>query len=77
MIMKRKFKQWRSAIPPISTKQTTTSNIKPLNMRKTMTYGIGNLGPGLEQTQIMLVFFLLGTDDSLTVIIYENSSLHL
>jgi len=22
-----------------------------------MTYGVGNLGPGLGQTQIMLVFF--------------------
>ena len=44
-IMKIKYKQWWSRIPPISTNQTTTSYLKPLNTTKTMTYGIGNLGP--------------------------------
>ena len=30
---KRKIKQWWSTIPPISTKQTTTPHLKPLNMK--------------------------------------------
>ena len=47
--MKRKFKQWWSTISPISTKQTTTSHLKPLNTKKIMTYGIGNPGPVLGQ----------------------------
>jgi len=30
-LMKRKFKQWQSTIPPISTKWTTTSHFKQYN----------------------------------------------
>ena len=33
--MKGKFKQWWSKILQISTKQTTTSHLKPLNTKKT------------------------------------------
>ena len=33
-IMKRKFKQWWSAIPPISTKWTFTARLKSLNTKK-------------------------------------------
>ena len=32
-VIKRKFNQWRSTIPPISTKWTTTSRLKTLNMK--------------------------------------------
>jgi hypothetical protein len=43
--MKRKFKQCLS-IPPISTKQTTTSHLKSLNTKKDdIWYGIGNPSP--------------------------------
>jgi hypothetical protein len=51
--MKRKFEQWWSIIPPLSTKQATTSYLKWLNKtnKKTMTYGVGNSGPGLGQAQ--------------------------
>ena len=38
-----------STIPPISSKQTITSHLNLLNIKKTMTYDIGN--PGLGQTQ--------------------------
>jgi hypothetical protein len=34
-------------IPPISTKWTTTSHLKPWNTKKTITYDIGNPDPGL------------------------------
>ena len=47
--MKRKSKQWWSTIPPISTKRTTTSHPKSLNMKKNMTYDIGNPGPDLGE----------------------------
>ena len=50
-IMKRKFKQWRSTILPTSTNQTITSDIKSLNIKKTMIYDGGNPGPGLRQAQ--------------------------
>jgi len=33
-VMKRKLKQWWSTIPPILTKQTTTSQLKPSNTKK-------------------------------------------
>jgi hypothetical protein len=33
-IIKRKFKQWWSTIPPISTKRTITSNLNSLNTKK-------------------------------------------
>jgi hypothetical protein len=45
---KTNFKQWLSTIPPILTKRTTTSHLKKLNIDKTKTYGIGNLGSGLR-----------------------------
>ena len=45
-IMKRKCKQRWSTIPPISTKRTSTSQLKSLNTIKTMTNDVGNLGPG-------------------------------
>jgi len=32
--MKRKLKQWWSTIPPISTKRTSISNLKSLNMKR-------------------------------------------
>ena len=41
-IMKRKFKQWWSALPPIWTKWTLTSHLKLLIIEKTTTYGVGN-----------------------------------
>jgi len=44
--MKRK---WWSTIPPISTKQTTSSYLKSLNTKNAMTYGIGS--PGLGQAK--------------------------
>ena len=33
-IMERKFKQWSSTIPPISTKQTITSHFNSMNIKK-------------------------------------------
>jgi hypothetical protein len=36
-IMKRKFKQWWSTIPPIATKQTITSRFNSLNNKKERT----------------------------------------
>jgi len=50
VIMKRKFKQWRS---PTSTKWTITSHPKlnSLNTKKTTTYEVGNPGLGLRQAQ--------------------------
>ena len=35
----------------IKTKWTTTSHLNSLNTKKTMTYGIGNPGPGMGQVQ--------------------------
>ena len=45
--MKRKFKQWWSIIPQIS----TTSDLKSLNTKKVTTYDIRHPGPGLRQAQ--------------------------
>jgi hypothetical protein len=45
--MKRKFKQWWSIIPQIS----TTSDLKSLNTKKVTTYDIWHPGPGLRQAQ--------------------------
>jgi hypothetical protein len=45
-INKRKYKQRWSTIPPISTKQTTSSHLKPLNIKQTMTHDVGNPSPG-------------------------------
>ena len=50
-IMKRKFKQWCSTIPPISTKWTSTHHLNSLNLKKTTTYDIGNPGPRLGHAQ--------------------------
>jgi hypothetical protein len=49
--MKRKFKEIWTTIPPISTKQTTTSHLNSLNMikKRTKTYDVGNPGPDLGQ----------------------------
>jgi hypothetical protein len=49
--IKIKIKQLWLIIPPISTNRTTTSNLKPLNTKKTSTYGFGNQGHGFEQAQ--------------------------
>jgi hypothetical protein len=52
LFMKRKFKQGRSIIPPISIKRTITSHLNSLNTKKkTIAYDIGNPGPGLIQGQ--------------------------
>ena len=40
-----------SIIPPISTKQTTTSHFNSLNIKKTTTYDVRIPGPYLEQAQ--------------------------
>jgi hypothetical protein len=42
----KKFKKWRSTILPISTKRTTTSDLKSLNTKKTTTYGVRKPCPG-------------------------------
>ena len=43
---------WWSTIPPISTKWTTTSHLKPINHnRPRHTWDIGIPGPGLRQAQ--------------------------
>jgi hypothetical protein len=44
--MKRKFKQWWSTNPPISTKQTITSH---RTQKTNTTYDVGNPGPCLGQ----------------------------
>jgi len=43
--MKRKFKQWWSTTPPISTTRTSTSHLNSLSI-KTTTYDVGNPSPG-------------------------------
>ena len=64
-IMKWKFKQWWSTIPPISTKWTTTSHLKPLNTRTILTYGIWNQGKNMyyhareKNVYIMLILCYL------------------
>ena len=47
LIMKRKFKQWWSSIPPISTKRTVTSHL--YWTQTDQTYDVGNQSPGLGQ----------------------------
>jgi hypothetical protein len=44
---KRKFIQCLSTIPPKSTKQTITSNLKPLNRQQKKTYDFRNPGTDL------------------------------
>jgi hypothetical protein len=51
LIMKRKFKQWWSTFPPISTQLTTTSDLTSLNIKQNTTYDVGNIGPDMGQTQ--------------------------
>ena len=41
-LIKWKFKQWCSTIPPNSTKWTIASHLKSLNIKKTTTYDVGN-----------------------------------
>ena len=52
-IMKRKFKQLLSSIPPIATKRTIASylNWTHWTQKKTTTYDVGNPGPGMGQAQ--------------------------
>ena len=51
IILRKNLQQWWSTTLSIPIKQTTTSNIKSLNIKKrTMTYDVENLGPVLEQT---------------------------
>ena len=45
VLWKVSWKQWWSTIPPISTKQATTSHLNSLNTKKTMTNDIWNPGP--------------------------------
>jgi hypothetical protein len=48
--MKRKFKQWWSAIPTnINRKQTITSHLSSFNIKKTKTYEVRNLRPYVGQ----------------------------
>jgi hypothetical protein len=42
-----KFKQWWQTILPISTKRIITFHLKLFNTKRTTTYDVGNLGPGL------------------------------
>ena len=52
ILIKRKFKQWWSTIPPISTKWPITSHHSSSNIKKkTSTYNVGNPSPGLWQAQ--------------------------
>ena len=48
--MKRKSKQWWPTMPSISTKQTITSHIKPMNIKNT-TSDDGNPGHDLGRAQ--------------------------
>ena len=48
-IIKRKFKQWLSTIPPIWTKRTIISHLNSISTKKT--YDIGNPGHGMCQAQ--------------------------
>jgi hypothetical protein len=48
-IIKRKFKQWLSTIPPIWAKRTITSHLNSISTKKT--YDIGNPGHGMCQAQ--------------------------
>jgi hypothetical protein len=46
-IMKRKFKQWWSSIPPLSTKRTNTTELTE-HKKKTTIYNVGNPVPGFR-----------------------------
>jgi hypothetical protein len=50
-LMKRKCNQWWLIITTMSTKRTITSHLKSLNIKNTVTYHVGNPGPGLWQAQ--------------------------
>jgi len=45
------LKQWWPIFPPVSTKRTTISHIRPFNIKKTTTYSLRNKGPCLVHTQ--------------------------
>ena len=49
IMIKRKFKQWWSTIPPIWKKRPITSHLE--DIKKNMTYDFGNPGPDLRQAQ--------------------------
>ena len=49
MSIKRELKPWWSAIQPIATKRTATSNLKSFNTKKTTTYADENSGSCLGQ----------------------------
>ena len=55
-ILKRKFKQWRSSILSISTKQTITFhlNLCHWTKKKTTTYDVGNPSPGTDNYKRLL-----------------------
>ena len=50
VLIKPRFLNYRT-IPPISTTQTISSCLKPLNTKKTTTYGVGNPSHCLGQAQ--------------------------
>jgi len=49
--MKRKFKQWWSSIPPLSTERKITSHLHSLNTKTPTSYDVGNESPDLVQAQ--------------------------
>jgi hypothetical protein len=49
--MKRKFKEIWTTIPPISTKQTTTSHLNSLNINNTTIFGVANPSIVIGQPQ--------------------------
>ena len=49
--MKRKYKQWWSTIPPISTNRTISSHLKSPNITKTTTHGVRNPDPRFGPAQ--------------------------
>ena len=53
-LMNRKFKQWLSTIPPVSTKQTIASRPNTLKTHNntTKTYDVENTGPGCRSKDL-------------------------
>jgi hypothetical protein len=72
--MKRKFKQCWSTIPPVSTKQTITSRIKSLNIKKD--HGVGNPGPDLGPAQVLLILLELLTMHFHIVKMYKDKEVN-
>ena len=48
----KKLKKWWSTIPKIATKRIATSHLKPLNIKRSTTYDVGNSCSGLGQAHI-------------------------